>query len=346
MNAKTEGHSRVRRIVKSKWSWGTVLIVSALSLYAIIKINTAIDNIEYALTPPTLPEYQQAETLFINQIGWRKKNSEWFHHASQGTATIPIPYKWLIALEAPKRNPWFVFFGTSGSFTDEYILRLGFIKQDVSDLNPDALPIGFAKTKSIYFPGIDRKANAAGFTCAACHTGQMIYGGKRFVVDGGPATIDLGLLTRSLGAALGQTALASKFFFFDGRFDRFAQNVLGSSDNVLSRIRLKKELSKTIAELAKSSDVIDVTEGFTRLDALNRIGNQVFARDMGRAANYSPIEAPVNFPHIWTSSWFNWVQYDGSIMQPLSRNSGEALGVKAYVDTAGQSVNALLPPST
>lgn len=312
------------------------MIVTAFGLYAIVKINTAIDSIEYALTPPMLPEYQQTEaTILVNQIGWPKENSEWFHHASQGTATIPIPYEWFIALEAPKQNPWFIFLGANDSFTEEYILRLGFIKQEASDINPDSLPIGIAKTKSIYFAGIDRKATAAGLTCAGCHTGQLIFGGKRFVVDGGPAMIDSGLFTRSLGAALGQTALASKFTIFNGRFDRFAKNVLSSSDNILSRIQLKEELSKTIAVLASRRDVINVTEGFTRLDALNRIGNQVFAKDMDRAANYSPIDAPVNFPHIWTTSWFDWVQYDGSIMQPLTRNSGEALGVKAYVDTTG-----------
>ncbi|MEL7154020.1 MAG: di-heme-cytochrome C peroxidase, partial [Pseudomonadota bacterium] len=51
-----------------------------------------------------------------------------------------------------------------------------------------------------------------------------------------------------------------------------------------------------------------------------------------RRENYQAINAPVNFPHIWTASWFDWVQYDGSIMQPLVRNAGEALGVHANVD--------------
>ncbi|MEP3889368.1 MAG: di-heme-cytochrome C peroxidase [Hellea sp.] len=37
---------------------------------------------------------------------------------------------------------------------------------------------------------------------------------------------------------------------------------------------------------------------------------------------------------MWTTSWFDWVQYDGSIMQPLIRNSGEALGVKAVLNTS------------
>ena len=330
-----DGHSsRTLRLVKSKWSWGTVLLV-LIGIYVTFRIIAAINSIEYALSPPELPEYQQLETQYVNPAGWPKEGSNWFHHASQGTATIPVPYQWLVALEEPRSNPWWIFFGEKGPYVGEYILRLGFVRQDATELNPDALPIGIAKTNSIYFPGIDRKATAAGFTCAACHTGQMIYDDKRYVVDGGPATIDLGLFTKSLGAALGQTILASKFSILNGRFERFAQKVLGGNCNVLTKAKLKEELSKTIAELANTSDTIDVTEGFSRLDALNRIGNQVFQSDMQRSANYAPIDAPVNFPHIWTTSWFNWVQYDASIMQPLIRNSGEALGVKAFVDTKG-----------
>ena len=330
-----DGHSsRTRRLVKSKWSWAIVLLV-LIGLYMAFRIITAIDSIQYALSPPELPDYQQLETHHVNPTGWPKEDSNWFHHASQGTATIPVPYQWLVALEEPKSNPWWIFFGEKGPFIGEYMLRLGFIKQDATELNPDALPIGIAKTESIYFPGIDHKATAAGFTCAACHTGQIIYDNKRYVVDGGPATIDLGLLTESLGAALGQTLLSSKFVILNGRFERFAQKVLGSNYNILTKAKLKEELSRTIKQLADTSDTIDVTEGFSRLDALNRIGNQVFKAAMQRPANYAPIDAPVNFPHIWTTSWFDWVQYDASIMQPLIRNSGEALGVKAFVDTKG-----------
>ena len=167
-------------------------------------------------------------------------------------------------------------------------------------------------------------------TLASC-----LHEGTRYVIDGGPAMTDLGLLTRSLGAALGQTALSSQFSLFNGRFERFARNVLGSNDNILTRNQLKQDLTNTIKELVKTSDAINVTEGFTRLDALTRIGNQVFSADIQTTSNYSPIIAPVNFPHIWTTSWFDWVQYDGSIMQPLTRNTGEALGVKAFVDTTG-----------
>lgn len=322
-------------IFRFKWSIGAIILVSAVVLYFGFKISNAIDSIKYALTPPELPEYQSLEMQYVNANGYKDESSDWFHHASQGTATIPIPYAWLIALEAPKSNPWWLFFSEEELLIGEYMLRHGFIEQPATDSNPDGLPIGIAKTESIYFAGLNRKATAAGFTCAACHTGQLIYADKRYIIDGAPAATDLGLFTRSLGAALGQTVLSGKVNILNGRFDRFAKRVLGSNDNIVTRNQLKDDLNETIGILAKSSDTIEVTEGFTRLDALNRIGNQVFNKDMSRPANYSPINAPVNYPHIWTTSWFNWVQYDGSIMQPLIRNAGEALGVSAYVDTTG-----------
>ena len=332
MNTQSKHTSKIIRLVKSKWSWGSLFIL-LFCVYVIFRIISAINSIDYALSPAQLPKYNQMETIQANPTGWPHTDAEWFHHASQGTATIPIPYSWLIALEEPKSSPWLIFFGAKKSFVDEYIPRLGFIKQKKTKLNPDGLPIGIAITDSIYFPGIDHKSLAVGFTCAACHTGQITFDNKRYVIDGGPAIIDLGLLTQTLGAALGQTLLSSKFSLFDGRFDRFARNVLGGNYNVLTKAKLSGQLSKTIKELSKTTDVINVTEGFSRLDALNRIGNQVFQTDMDRSFNYAPINAPVNYPHIWTTTWFDWVQYDASIMQPLIRNTGEAMGVKAFLDT-------------
>ena len=42
--------------------------------------------------------------------------------------------------------------------------------------------------------------------------------------------------------------------------------------------------------------------------------------------------APVNFPPLWDTSWFDWVQYNASIRMPMVRNIGEALGVGAPVN--------------
>ncbi|NND44804.1 MAG: hypothetical protein HKN58_05740, partial [Xanthomonadales bacterium] len=329
----TSSQSLFVRIIKSvPFRIGIAALAVLAAVLWILSVRAVIDKIEYAMSPPKLPDYEEMETVHLNPEGWGQFDDRWFHHVSQGTATLPIPYEWLVALEAPSSSPWLALLGKNDPFLGEFALRLGFIKGRRSDENPDSLPVGIARTSSINFPGIERKADAVGFNCAACHTGQLVFDNRRYIVDGGPAMTDLGLLTRSLGAALGQTLLSSKLKVFNGRFERFAHSVLGSNDNVLTRDRLAAELDAVIANLAKTSDAIEVTEGFTRLDALNRIGNQVFAAAMDRPNNYSPINAPVNFPHIWDTSWFNWVQYDASIMQPLTRNTGEALGVKAFVD--------------
>jgi hypothetical protein len=324
-------------IIKYPKSFITAVVALAIIIYLIkITFNVLgyLKTIEFALTPPELPKVVELETEHLNPDGWGDKSDDWFHFVSQGTATIPIPYDWLLALEAPKSGLIGTLIGKEEPrFVEDYIYGLGFIKTESSNYNPDNLPVGFSKTPSIYFKGLERHTSALGFTCAACHTGQFIHGEKRYIVDGGPATTDLGLLSKTLGAAIGQTELSGKFNLFDGRFERFARRVLKDNDNLLSRLRLKKELTATIESLKNSTDVIAVTEGFGRNDALNRIGNQVFKTDMNRAKNYHAVSAPVNYPHIWTTSWFDWVQYDGSIMQPLIRNSGEALGVKAYLNT-------------
>ncbi|WP_052692104.1 di-heme-cytochrome C peroxidase [Teredinibacter purpureus] len=325
----------LQRFLSSIWSKLFLTLLIILCIYTAFTIKNTIDELEYVLTPPTLVEYEDLPVEYINQTGWGKNDSEWFYHASQGTATIPIPSQWFTALEAPKSSPWFLPFGQEKMFLEEYVYQLGFIKSP-----NNVLPIGMATTPSMYFEGVDREETAVGFTCAACHTGQLTKNGTRYVIDGGPATTDLGLFTSSLGAALGQTILSSKLNIMNGRFERFSQNVLGSNNNVVTRNQLKKDLAATLKNIATQQDVIHVTEGFTRLDALNRIGNQVFANDEPYHGNYQPIDAPVNYPHIWTTSWFNWVQYDASIMQPLIRNTGEALGVAAFVETQKSDIPA------
>lgn len=310
------------------------IIVFIFIVYAYSVIRSNIQSLNYVLSPPELPNYQPPQNRKVLPQNWSNEDSEWFHYVSQGTATIPIPYDWLLALERPERTPWLIYFGDEGRFVDnEYILRLGFIKGEISKVNPDGLPYGFAKTESQNLAGLENKVSAVGFTCAACHTGHVIYEDTEYIIEGGPAVFDSGLFTKTLGAALGQTALSSKLPILNGRFERFAKNVLGKSFNLQTEKGLKKQLLAVVSMLSETSDTIHVTEGFSRLDALNRIGNQVFSQNLNRESNYSAINAPVNFPHIWTSSWFDWVQYDASIMQPLVRNTGEALGVKAYVDT-------------
>ncbi len=71
-------------------------------------------------------------------------------------------------------------------------------------------------------------------------------------------------------------------------------------------------------------------EGFGRTDALGRIGNTAFGDHLS-ASNYQAGDAPVSYPYVWNIWKFDWVQYNGSVTQPLARNIGEALGVGAVL---------------
>jgi len=318
---------------RSWWRARTLLVIVVVVLVVGVLTSPRIGAVREVLTPPRLPaELAVAAPVPLGDQNWTADQAERFHFESQGTHTLPVPLSWFLALEEPVDSPFMVPFAKRERFADNrYLLRFGFIGAKKSPRNPDGLPIGFAISPYQTIDGLSRQETAVGLTCAACHTGQLVFKGKRYIVEGGPAATDLGQLTEALAAALGQTALSEKLPFLDGRFDRFARAVLQAEYTDIARNRLANELDAVVKALAAQPNGVAVTEGFTRLDALNRIGNQVFAVDTKRYGNAVDVNAPVNYPHIWTASWFSWVQYDGSIMQPMVRNAGEAMGVRAEV---------------
>ena len=284
-----------------------------------------------SLKPPSLPPYDttnRAPMEWLDQ-NWEPDERAWYHNATQGTLTLLVPYPWFMALEQPKLQG-------SGEPAllrdDEFLSRVGFMLGEKNEYNPDGLPVGFARFQGMH-PVTGKPIDGLGLNCAACHTGQINYNGRRLGIDGGPATVDLYLFTRYLGASMLAT-LASPL-----RFDRFAERVLGPGHTSAQKQELRGQFKKlldfvvTQDKAMKAHGDANVDEGFARLDALSRIGNQVFSVDLnGEAANHAAISAPVAFPHIWDTSWFEWVQYDASIMQPMVRNVGEALGVLAVVN--------------
>ncbi len=86
-----------------------------------------------------------------------------------------------------------------------------------------------------------------------------------------------------------------------------------------------------------------VQEGFGRTDALGRIGNTLFGDHLD-SANYQKGDAPVSYPYLWNIWKFDWVQYNGSVAQPLARNMGQALGVGAITPLVSDSGEPLPPP--
>ncbi len=306
-----------------------------------------------------LPDYQQSEKAVWLEQNWTAEQRQWFHHANQGTWTFFIPYEWFIALEQPGLG----FFGKHGLLSDtDYLARLGFIPGETGEHNKAGLPVGFAVDYNVTDPLTGKSFNSVGLTCAACHTGQLSYKGTSIRYDGGPGMINPNKLMEVLFRSMFETQ------FNQRQFRRFATRVLGENATEEARAELKREYSLVFMKLIKhlfasiklqneqiieediaqgreSRTLLNIaenvkanfrqTEGFGRTDALNRIGNQVFSLDAGKPENMVVPDAPVSFPFIWSSSWFVWVQYDASIMQPMVRNAGEALGVGAFLRLDG-----------
>jgi hypothetical protein len=313
---------------------GVLAVVAAGAAYG-------VHVFRYKLTV-SLPDYAPIEKVVWLEQNWSVKGRDWFHHANQGTLTFGIPYEWFVALEQPVLS---IF--SAGLLSDPtYLDRYGFIPNSTETENDktNALPIGFARGKPIrredgtawLNPQTKQPMLGVGLTCAACHTGRFTHNNTTVLIDGGPALTDLGKLRQGLGISV----LLTRWLPF--RFERFADRVLGPGASSEAKAELRRDLDTTWAEfdIVRNLDqkVADqsVEEGYARLDAINRIGNTVFALDLKQFDNYVGTSAPVHFPRIWNAAWFDWVQYNGSIERPMVRNAGEALGVGTTINLFGE----------
>ena len=314
-----------------------LLIVAVVVVAAAPFLNKKLDEFRVVL-----PELDRPPEVVKLDQNWTDAQRQQFHHTPQGTRLIPAD--WFKALEQPCFSP----FGC-GKFADPaYLSRFGFIPSQADALNPDGLPIGFALDKDFVDP-IDKSAvPVVGLTCAACHTGELHYGKYAVVVEGAPAMIEVAAFQKALGLALG---FNTTFPFKYGRYGRFERSVLGPNATDEQKAELRRRVDAFVsaarhqAEVTQARKIYDNPAGFMRTDALTRIGNQVFAADTNIDDNYAVADSPVRFPQIWDASWFNWVQYNSSIADPLARNIGEALGVRAvaklYGPDAGEFENSI-----
>jgi len=252
----------------------------------------------------------------------------------QGATTGALRYSWFVNLELP--------FSTERFADPAHMRKLRFIVDpEPSPENPQQLPIGFTKhfDASVHEDVLD-------ITCAACHTGEIhrtVNGHTRAIrIDGGQAMHAFTDMSRGNFAPLLLSSLISTSAA-PWKFDRFAHQVLGA-EYPKGKAELATALRATIRAILAAQQnnplrgLYPVHEGFGRTDALGRIGNTVFGDHMDHS-NYQDGDAPVSYPYLWNIWKFDWVQYNGSVAQPLARNVGEALGVGAntpYVDADGK----------
>ena len=167
---------------------------------AIVIILLLVGGAYWCLHQPqfqvVVPEYQTPpEQLMHAEQGWTDDERLHFHHTPQGTRLVP--YEWFMALEQPCLS----LFGCDLFADKTYLARFGFLASPAdSKLNPDGLPVGFARQEDFYDPETKKTYPVVGFNCAACHTGELHYGKYAVQVDGAPAMIDVTEFQKALGS--------------------------------------------------------------------------------------------------------------------------------------------------
>lgn len=191
--------------------------------------------------------------VYLEQ-GWSPAESLWFYNTTQGSDLIP--YDFFLALEIPNSEVQF----NSSVIYDKY----RYLPQKPTFINPDGLAVGF--TKDTY-----KGKDYIGYTCAACHTGQLNYKGKAIRIDGGPSMADmvgyLTLLERAMKTAIDDPEKQA----------RFVDAVIAQNNDYDSKDEILQDLQKW-TDIIQNYNMVNHSElqyGYARLDAFGRIYNRV-----------------------------------------------------------------------
>ena len=129
--------------------------------------------------PSTFPGAFAGEVALCQN--WNAEEQQRFWFLSQGSQIIP--YSWFLALEQatsarPFRDPG-------------YLDGFRYLPQRPTPMNPDGLPIGFTRDSARGNDDYEYISDSwLGMTCAACHTGQVEFGGHKVLIDGAPTMAD------------------------------------------------------------------------------------------------------------------------------------------------------------
>ena len=309
----------------SRWRRG--IRIASLSLVGVVVIEVSSINHAKAGPPRSLIVSANAPDILTLAQNWSDAEASWFYNMPQGSKLIP--YVWFLHLEQPDSEVPFL--------DPDHIRGLGYLpRAPESDGNPDGLPIGFVKD------GAD-----LGLSCAACHTSQINYRGKGWLIDGAPTLGDVERFERRLAESL------SKAQSDKTKFDRFATAVLGPHASADDKAGLLAEMSKVQQKRDgyNSRNLPGQTAphfGPGRVDAFGAILNEVAETFALVPGNHASADAPVSYPCLWDTPQHNKVQWNGAakntdvpLLKPfvgtthvgaLGRNTGEVLGVFGAVD--------------
>ena len=248
--------------------------------------------------------------IYLEQ-NWDDADRQWFYHLNQGSSLLS--YELFIRLEQHDNT---------ALLSDPLnMMRFGFLPGEKSKMNPDTLPVGFART-----------GDNVGLTCAACHTQHIRYDSKLLRIDGGQAMLDLQLFLDHLQKSLSATAGDSE------KLTRLGRRYYADGPTEKEFLELKQLLDEEHAQVSDNNrrNHTRVPYGYTRLDAFGAILNKGLA-STGVEGNFNEPDAPTSYPYLWDTPQHDYVEWNGSQANSnigaLARNVGEVIGVFGRVET-------------
>lgn len=199
--------------------------------------------------------------IYLKQ-GWSESDSLWFYNTTQGSGLIP--YDFFLSLEQAD--------STELLRANSNIDKFRYLPQKPTFFNPDGLAVGFVKET---YQGHDYM----GYTCAACHTGQVNFNGKAIRIDGGPSMADMvGFLT-AMEKSLEQTQTDAT------KRQRFVKAVLELDNDYANETQVLDDLKKwsNTIKLYNTVNHSHIDYGYARLDAFGRIYNRVLEHVINKA---------------------------------------------------------------
>jgi len=299
-----------------------ITLFAAISVLINCSYNTkdSLHANRAALSAPADLFDDRTEKVVYLEQNWDMTDSLWFYNTTQGSNLIE--YDLFLHIEQAENRQAFR--------ANDNMRKYRYLAQMPSRQNPDALPVGFVKD---HYEGVDYM----GFTCAACHTGQLNYQGVGMRIDGGPALSDLLSFQYGLLDALEATIADEE------KLKRLANKIYANDDvetlKLLSaRLEKRYQSQKVYLDTNTPTNGNDfIHYGYGRQDAFGAIYNRLLhAATQDDPFNRNPSNAPVNYPALWDTPQHDFVQWNGIgdnyKAGALGRNVGEVLGVFGSVD--------------
>jgi hypothetical protein len=221
---------------------------------------------------------------------WTPSDSLWFDNVTQGSDLIP--YDFFLVLEQPD--------GSLIRSDANMNYRYRYLPRHATYNNPDALPVGIVKDRY-------RDRDFVGFTCAACHTGQIDYHGTGIRIDGAPAMANMDGFLDDLYRDLVRVCKLDKRrqSCEPGQaHDAFVKKVLARG-NYSTAAEVDADLKTYVLRLSFYRIVNQPCElksctryGYARLDAFGRIYNQVLQYVMNVEDLRAAIDETIAAGHI------------------------------------------------